>query len=104
MGFPHLLSIPEGAPSAWWALNTPDNPRWGNTSDPVVRGLIRYSQYLDRTVFFGEGFGDETALEGLIAGAVTQCRQGKITAEQAAQMAQQNLEAGYQKYLSGLKK
>ncbi|MCL4545802.1 MAG: extracellular solute-binding protein [Chloroflexi bacterium] len=112
--FLHFIASPDGegiwagiyggSPSAWRALNTPDNPRWGNTSDPVIRGLIRYSKYLDRTIYFGEGFGDETPIEGKAQALAVDIRQGKLTAELAAQQLQQFCETQYQKYLASLKK
>lgn len=92
-----------GIPSAWREINGPDNPRWGKKDDPVIQSWIRYAKYLDRTIFFGHGFGYFSDVTTYAHQVSSDVRQKKKTAEQAAQQLQQLCEKQYQRYLEEVK-
>jgi ABC-type glycerol-3-phosphate transport system substrate-binding protein len=93
-----------GIISSWRELNNPDNPRWGDPkSDYVVAGMIRRAKYIDRTVYYGDGFGYISDIENHVASTCSDCRSGKLTAEQAAAQMQKLAEAQFAQYQSDLK-
>ncbi len=92
-----------GIISSWRELNNPDNPRWGDVkNDYVVQGMIRRAKYIDRTVYYGDGFGYISEIEKHTAATCSDCRSGKLTAEQAAAQLQQLAEKQYQQYQADL--
>ncbi len=93
-----------GIISSWRELNNPDNPRWGDAkNDYVVAGMIRRAKYIDRTVYYGDGFGYISEIEKHVANTCSDCRSGKLTAEQAAAALQKLAEAQYAQYQSDVK-
>jgi ABC-type glycerol-3-phosphate transport system substrate-binding protein len=93
-----------GIISSWRELNNPDNPRWGDVqNDYVVKGMIRRAKYIDRTVYYGDGFGYISDIEKHVTATCADCRSGKLTAEQAAAQLQKLAEAQYQQYQADLK-
>lgn len=93
-----------GIVSSWKELNNPDNPRWATAkSDYVVRGIQMRAKYIDRTTYYGEGFGYIADVEKHVSAVTDGIREKKLTAEQAADQLQGLLQQQYQQYQSDLK-
>lgn len=93
-----------GIVSSWKELNNPENPRWASAKDDyVLRGIQMRAKYIDRTVYYGEGFGYIADVEKHVSAVTDGIREKKLTAQQGAQQLQQLLQQQYQQYQADLK-